>query len=74
LAKVACQNGIDASARSWRHGSIANRLKFLRRLQADPGGEQLFQRGVRSLRLILTFVLLITLLVAVLTRSWELIS
>jgi STE24 endopeptidase len=74
LANVARQNGIDVSARSWRHGSIAHRLAFLQRLQVDPGGEQLFQRGVRSLRLILSFVLLITLLVAVLTRSWELLG
>jgi len=74
LAKVACQNGIDASARSWRHGSIANRLKFLRRLQADPGGEKFFQRSVRSFRLMLSVVLLITLIVAVLTRSWELLG
>ena len=42
LAKVACQNGIDASARSWRHGSIANRLKFLRRLRPTPGAKNSF--------------------------------
>ena len=72
LTKVACQNGIDAAARSWRHGSIANRLNFLRRLQADPGGEKLFQRSVRSFRLMLSVVLLITLIVAMLTGSWEL--
>ncbi len=72
LAKVACQNGIDPAARSWRHGSIANRLSFLRRLQVDPGGERLFQRGIRSLRLTVSVALLITLIVALLTRSWEL--
>ena len=72
LIKVACQNGIDASARSWRHGSIANRLAFLRRLQADPGVERFFQRSVRSFRLLLAVLLLITLIIAVLTRSWEL--
>jgi STE24 endopeptidase len=74
LAKVACQNGIDASARSWRHGSIANRLGFLRRLQADPGGERFFQRSVRSFRLMLSLALLITLIVAVLTRAWPLLG
>jgi STE24 endopeptidase len=72
LARVASQNGIDISARSWRHGSIANRLGFLRRLQADPGCERHFQRGVRSLRLIISLALLTTLLVAVFTHSWEL--
>ncbi len=74
LAKVACQNGIDASARSWRHGSIANRLGFLRQLQDDPGRERILQRSVRSLRLMVSLVLLITLILAVLTRSWELPS
>jgi STE24 endopeptidase len=56
LTKVACQNGIDATARSWRHGSIANRLTFLRRLQADPGGERFFQRSLRSFRLMLAIL------------------
>jgi len=74
LTKVAGQNGIDATARSWRHGSIANRLDFLRRLQTDPGGERFFQRSLRSFRLMLSVVLLITLIVAVLTRSWELLG
>ncbi len=71
LAKVACQNGIDPAARSWRHGSIANRLGFLRRLQADPQSERLFQRSIVSLRLTLMAGLVITLLVALLTRTWE---
>jgi STE24 endopeptidase len=74
LAKVASQNGIDASARSWRHGSIASRLGFLRQLQDDPGRERILQRSVRSLRLMVSLVLLITLILAVLTRSWELPS
>jgi STE24 endopeptidase len=74
LTKVACQNGIDATARSWRHGSIANRLKFLQRLQADPGGERFFQRSLSSFRLMLAVVLLIMLIVAGLTRSWELLG
>src|SRR5690606_8973459 len=29
LSSVARQNGIDATARSWRHGSIASRIAFL---------------------------------------------
>ncbi len=74
LTKVACQNGIDATARSWRHGSIANRLRFLQRLQTDPGGEKPFQRSLRSFRLLLAVGLLITLVLAVLTRSWELLD
>jgi STE24 endopeptidase len=74
LTKVACQNGINATARSWRHGSIASRVSFLRRLQTNPGGEKSFQQNLRFFRLILALVLLITLAVAVLTRSWELLD
>jgi STE24 endopeptidase len=73
LASVARQNGIDARARSWRHGSIANRLDFLRQLQSNPAGEILFQRGVRGFRLMLTVVLLLALVFAIFTRSWELL-
>ena len=69
LAKVACHNGIDPSARSWRHGSIAHRLGFLRRLQTDPQSERLFQRSIVSLRLMLTAALVVTLLGALLTRT-----
>jgi STE24 endopeptidase len=73
LATVARQNGIAAAARSWRHGSIASRLDFLRQLQANPAGEPQFQRRVRSFRFILATFLLFTLALAVLTRSWELL-
>ncbi len=71
LAKVACQNGMDAAAWSWRHGSIASRLSFLRRLQLDPEQEQCFARSMRRFRLLLSLALVITLLLAVLTRAWE---
>jgi STE24 endopeptidase len=71
LATVARQNGIAVAARSWRHGSIASRLAFLRQLQANPAGEPQFQRRVRSFRFILATFLLFTLALAVLTRSWE---
>ena len=73
LASVARQNGIDARARSWRHGSIANRLAFLRQLQSNPAGEVPFQKGVRWYRLVLTVVLLLALVFAIFTRSWELL-
>jgi STE24 endopeptidase len=73
LASVARQNGIDTSSRSWRHGSINYRLAFLRRLQADPRTEQIFQRGLRSFCLLLSALLLVTLVLAAMTRSWELL-
>jgi STE24 endopeptidase len=72
LASVARQNGIDFSARSWRHGSIASRLAFLAQLQVNPAAQEpTFQRGVRSFRLALSAFLVTSLLLAVMTRSWE---
>ena len=74
LASVARQNGIDITARSWRHGSIANRLAFLEQLQANPATcEPAFQRGVRSFRFALSAFLVTSLVLAVMTRSWELL-
>jgi STE24 endopeptidase len=73
LASVARQNGIDATARSWRHGSIANRLAFLQQLRANPAREPRFQRGVWSFRFALSAFLLMTLTLALMTRSWELL-
>lgn len=50
LASVAHQNGIDAEARSWRHGSIASRIAFLQKLAVAPEREAAFQRQVRNVR------------------------
>ncbi|MGC8639988.1 MAG: M48 family metallopeptidase [Isosphaeraceae bacterium] len=74
LLTVAIHNGIDVTARSWRHGSIACRLGFLEQLQTDPACEPRFQRGVRSYRWALSAFLLVTFLLAVLTQSWELLN
>jgi STE24 endopeptidase len=74
LVSVARQNGIDLTARSWRHGSIANRLAFLAQLQTNPATQEPgFQQSVRSFRLALTAFLVTSLLLAVMTRSWELL-
>jgi STE24 endopeptidase len=70
LAAVARQNGIDATARSWRHGSIANRLAFLHQLQVSPAREPLFQNHLRFFRYALSAFLLLTLVVAMVSRSW----
>ena len=71
LASVARQNGIDVGTRSWRHGSIAHRLAFLERLQANPAGEPRFQRGIFSFRVALSVFLLAALVLAIVTGSWE---
>jgi STE24 endopeptidase len=70
LASVAQQNGIDISARSWRHGSIGSRLAFLHELQLNPSGEIGFQRRVRTLRFLLTAFLGLVLLLAVIVPSF----
>ena len=51
LETVAAENGISPDAPSWRHGSIARRIAFLRSLQGRPQAERQFQRGVARLRL-----------------------
>jgi STE24 endopeptidase len=73
LISVAHQNGIDPQKRSWRHGSIASRLDFLRTLQTDPAREPVFQRKVRSFQLALSAFLLLMVGVALLTHSWDLL-
>ncbi len=50
LETVAAENGVEPDARSWRHGSIARRVAFLRALQGHPEAERRFQGGVVALR------------------------
>lgn len=64
LASVAHQNGIDARARSWRHGSIASRIAFLQKLALAPEREPVFQKRVLRFRLGLTALLFASLLMA----------
>ena len=73
LISVARQNGIDPQKQSWRHGSIASRLDFLRTLQTDPAREPLFQRKLRSFRLALSTFLLLMVAIALLAHSWDLL-
>lgn len=58
LVQVAQSNGLILSAPSWRHGSIAGRLAFLRRVSWDPRVALAFETGVRRLRFVLLAVLL----------------
>ena len=64
LAIVAQCNGIELGRRSWRHGSIASRIRFLERLEHDPGSERRFQREVVRLRLALGVVMVLAMLAA----------
>lgn len=42
LANVARCNGLDQNGRSWRHGSIAHRIAFIRGLERHPERERSF--------------------------------
>ncbi len=46
LVRVASLNGIPAEARSWRHSSIGNRVRLLRRFAHDPAALAGFERTV----------------------------
>jgi hypothetical protein len=49
LERVANVNNIPISARSWCHGSIARRMRFLRELSEDPGRTVIFDRSMARL-------------------------
>jgi STE24 endopeptidase len=62
LSMVAHCNGMELGKRSWRHGSIASRIRFLEHLEDDPERERRFQRDVARLRMVLAIVLVLALL------------
>ena len=63
LSNVALLNGMEPRAASWRHGSIARRVDFLRALEGRPEAERRFQWKVVGLRLALGVVLATALVV-----------
>ena len=64
LRTVAALNGINPTARSWRHGSIARRIAFLELLEGRPDRERAFQAGVNRLRIALALLLSLALILA----------
>lgn len=57
LKRVASLNGIDPERPSWRHGSIASRVRFLESLLLDSTAEARFQRQALFLKLGVLFTL-----------------
>ena len=53
LRKVAVLNGIPPAERSWRHSSIAARIRFLTTLAGDPLVARGFARWVRAIKIVL---------------------
>ena len=50
LDRVAVLNGIPHEERSWRHSSIASRMRFLTELASDPARAVRFDRVVRRVK------------------------
>ncbi|WP_152051074.1 M48 family metallopeptidase [Tautonia marina] len=69
LSSVATLNGLEPRAASWRHGSIARRIDFLRQLEGRPEVEQRFQTQLQRLRLGLGLVLATAMLLAITTGA-----
>ncbi len=64
LASVAALNGMEPEAKSWRHGSIAQRIEFLRGIEGQPEAERTFQRSIKRLRIVLALGLTIAMILA----------
>ncbi|HEX4056392.1 MAG TPA: M48 family metallopeptidase [Tepidisphaeraceae bacterium] len=57
LERVAVVNNIPVAARSWCHGSIAKRMRFLENLSRDPGQTMRFDRFMYRLYVVLLLCL-----------------
>jgi STE24 endopeptidase len=68
LTVVAQCNGIELGRPSWRHGSIAYRIRFLRDLEHNRAGERRFQREVLRLRIGLGVVMVAAMLAVALKQ------
>jgi STE24 endopeptidase len=64
LMNVALLNGMEPTARSWRHGSITRRIAFLEGLEGRPLAERRFHAGVSRLRVGLTLALVVGMFLA----------
>jgi STE24 endopeptidase len=69
LSSVATLNGLEPRAASWRHGSIARRIDFLRRLEGRPDVERRFQTHLQRFRMGLGLLLAMAVFLAVTTGA-----
>ena len=53
LNRVAVLNGIPPEERSWRHSSIASRIRFLTAMAGDPGRGRRFAAAIRRIKRVL---------------------
>lgn len=59
LQRIAWVNNISVAAPNWTHGSIANRMRYIRRLGRNPAEVALFDRKIKWLRAVLILGLLL---------------
>jgi len=53
LERIAMLNGIPVEARSWRHSSIANRMRLLDKYARDPGATRRLELSVIAIKIFL---------------------
>lgn len=53
LDRIATLNGIPKEARSWRHSSIANRMRLLEAYARDPANVVRLERAVTAIKIVL---------------------
>lgn len=59
LERIALLNGMSIFSRSWRHASIANRIRFLRRLATEQGALAKFQRLLIGIKITILLALVV---------------
>ncbi len=64
LSRVALCNGVSLETKSWRHGSVDRRIRFLERIEDHPQVEDGFRRSMRLVRVGLTVGLVVLLILA----------
>jgi STE24 endopeptidase len=71
LETVAHRSGLDIAARDWRHGTIADRVDFLRALAGRRIAGTRLRRDMLLLRMLVALALASTVVLALLTGAFE---
>ena len=74
LSSVAFFNGMSVQAPSWRHGSIADRIAFVEKLENHPESLRHFDRHILRLRLTLLVLLVLGTLASLLLHDGSVLA
>ncbi len=74
LQQVAMLNGMLTTQRNWRHGSIAGRVGYLRRLAAEGGTRGEIDRVVRRIKIGLLCALACTVIILIVQMAVEIMK